>query len=76
MRMVSAYAIMANGGRHIEPSLDRPYPGPLRQDRLQARPAALPTAAIRTGGMGADIAELVDEREQVLDPMTAYRSPP
>ncbi len=36
MRMVSAYSVMANGGKQIKAVDDRPYPGPLRQDRLQA----------------------------------------
>ncbi|MCG6115172.1 MAG: penicillin-binding protein 1A [Mesorhizobium sp.] len=72
MRMVSAYAIMANGGRHIEPSLI---------DRIQDRygktvykhDQRLCHGCNSNGWNGADIAELVDEREQVLDPMTAYQ---
>ena len=39
--MVSAYSVMANGGAADQAVADRPHPGPLRQDRLQARRARL-----------------------------------
>ncbi|MGY6709640.1 MAG: penicillin-binding protein 1A [Rhizobiaceae bacterium] len=72
MRMVSAYAIMANGGRHIEPSLI---------DRIQDRygktvykhDQRLCHGCNSNGWNGSDLPELVDERDQVLDPMTAYQ---
>jgi len=72
MRMVSAYAIMANGGRYIEPSLI---------DRIQDRygktvykhDQRLCHGCNSNGWNGSDLPELVDEREQVLDPMTAYQ---
>ena len=72
MRMVSAYAIMANGGRHITPSLI---------DRIQDRygktvykhDQRLCHGCNANGWNGSDLPELVDERDQVLDPMTAYQ---
>jgi len=72
MRMVTAYAIMANGGKHIQPSLvdriqDRYGKTVFKHDRRECE------------GCTADEwrnqpeAQLVDNREQVLDPMTAYQ---
>ncbi|KAA0970556.1 penicillin-binding protein 1A [Aureimonas fodinaquatilis] len=72
MRMVSAYAVMANGGRSIEPSLI---------DRVQDRYGL---TVYKHDGRRCDTCsaldwenqpepELVDTREQVLDPMTAYQ---
>ncbi len=72
MRMVSAYAVMANGGRSIEPSLI---------DRIQDRYGR---NVYRHDNRRCDNCndrawdnqpepELVDTREQVLDPMTAYQ---
>ena len=34
MRMTTAYSMLANGGRRIKPTLDRPHPGPQRLDDL------------------------------------------
>ena len=72
MRMVSAYAVMANGGRQIQPSLI---------DRIQDRYGK--TVFKHDGRIchGCNAAEwqnqaepeLIDERDQVLDPMTAYQ---
>jgi penicillin-binding protein 1A len=72
MRMVSAYAIMANGGRHITPSL---------VDRIQDRygktvyrhDERICHGCNAASWNGQDEPELIDEREQVLDPMTAYQ---
>lgn len=72
MRMVSAYAIMANGGRHITPSL---------VDRIQDRygktvyrhDQRLCHGCNANGWNGQALPELIDEREQVLDSMTAYQ---
>ncbi|WP_062226200.1 penicillin-binding protein 1A [Aureimonas frigidaquae] len=72
MRMVSAYSVMANGGRSIEPSLI---------DRIQDRYGH---TVYRHDNRRCDNCnaqswdnqpepELVDTREQVLDPMTAYQ---
>ncbi|KFB10032.1 penicillin-binding protein 1A [Nitratireductor basaltis] len=72
MRMVSAYAIMANGGKHIEPSL---------VDRIQDRYGKTVykheqrecVGCVAEEWRGQPEPELVDNREQVLDPMTAYQ---
>ena len=73
MRMVTAYSMFANGGRRVKPTLiDR------IQDRYghtiyQARPARMPRLRRRTAGRTSPSRTLVDRREQVLDPMTAYQ---
>lgn len=72
MRMVSAYAIMANGGRSIKPSLI---------DRIQDRYGKTVFRHDDRGCEGCNASdwqnqpepELIDNAEQVLDPMTAYQ---
>ena len=72
LRMVSAYSVLANGGKRIKPSLiDR------IQDRYgktiykhEERFCADCQAA---NWIGQDEPELTDNRDQVLDPMTAYQ---
>jgi penicillin-binding protein 1A len=72
MRMVSAYAVMANGGRQIKPSLI---------DRIQDRYGKTVYRHDERGCEGCNAAEwnnqpepdLADNAEQVLDPMTAYQ---
>ncbi|MHB2265499.1 penicillin-binding protein 1A [Aliihoeflea sp. PC F10.4] len=72
MRMVSAYAVMANGGRYIQPSL---------VDRIQDRYGKTVFKHDQRVCHGCNAAtwesqsepELIDERDQVLDPMTAYQ---
>jgi penicillin-binding protein 1A len=72
MRMVSAYSVMANGGRQIKPSLI---------DRIQDRYGKTVFKHDERGCEGcvakewADQAEpeLIDTADQVLDPMTAYQ---
>ena len=72
MRMVSAYAVMANGGKYIQPSLI---------DRIQDRYGRTVYKHDQRECEGCDAEEwngqpepeLVDNREQVLDPMTAYQ---
>jgi penicillin-binding protein 1A len=72
LRMVSAYAVLANGGKQIKPSLiDR------IQDRYgktifrhEERTCENCNAA---DWENQDEPTLVDNREQVLDPMTAYQ---
>ncbi|MCT8989521.1 penicillin-binding protein 1A [Chelativorans sp. SCAU2101] len=72
MRMVTAYAIMANGGKAFTPTLiDR------IQDRYgktvykhDTRECIGCTAEVWNGQSEP---EIVDDREQVLDPMTAYQ---
>ncbi len=72
MRMVSAYAVLANGGKQIKPSLI---------DRIQDRYGKTifrheeRTCENCNAGdwQNQEEPELVDNREQVLDPMTAYQ---
>jgi penicillin-binding protein 1A len=72
MRMVNAYSIIANGGRRVQPTLI---------DRVQDRfgrtifkhDQRICAACNADDWKGQDEPELVDEREQVLDPMTAYQ---
>ncbi|MCO5065965.1 MAG: penicillin-binding protein 1A [Rhizobiaceae bacterium] len=72
MRMVSAYSVMANGGRQIKPSLI---------DRIQDRYGKTVFRHDERGCEGCAAQDwenqpepdLVDNAEQVLDPMTAYQ---
>lgn len=72
MRMVSAYSVMANGGRQIVPSLI---------DRIQDRYGKTVFKHDQRGcegcvageWQGQQEPELIDNAEQVLDPMTAYQ---
>ena len=72
MRMVSAYAVMANGGKQIRPSLI---------DRIQDRYGKTVYKHDERGCEGCVAEEwhnqpepkLIDNSEQVLDPMTAYQ---
>lgn len=72
MRMVTAYAVMANGGRSIEPSLidriqDRYGKTVFRHDQRTCENCNA------TSWHGQPEPELIDNAEQVLDPMTAYQ---
>ncbi|MDO6963045.1 penicillin-binding protein 1A [Rhizobium alvei] len=72
MRMVSAYSVLANGGKQIKPTLI---------DRIQDRygktifkhEESICQACNATEWTSQDEPEVVDNREQVLDPMTAYQ---
>ncbi|MGF7006822.1 penicillin-binding protein 1A [Aminobacter sp. BE322] len=72
MRMVSAYSVMANGGRQIKPSLI---------DRIQDRYGKTVykhdergcEGCVATEWANQPEPELIDNSEQVLDPMTAYQ---
>ncbi|MFN7101918.1 MAG: penicillin-binding protein 1A [Pseudorhizobium sp.] len=72
LRMVSAYAVIANGGKQIKPTVI---------DRIQDRygntifrhEERLCEGCNATAWTGQDEPVLVDNREQVLDPMTAYQ---
>jgi len=72
MRMVSAYSVMANGGKSIKPSLI---------DRIQDRYGKTVFKHDERGCEGCVATkwdnqpepELTDNSEQVLDPMTAYQ---
>ena len=72
LRMVSAYAVLANGGRQIKPSMiDR------IQDRygrtIYKQDSRLCDGCNATQWLNQDEPELVDTREIVLDPMTAFQ---
>ncbi|MDI6026780.1 penicillin-binding protein 1A [Corticibacterium sp. UT-5YL-CI-8] len=72
MRMVSAYSVMANGGRQIKPSLidriqDRYGKTVFKHDERGCE------GCVATEWDGQDEPELIDNSEQVLDPMTAYQ---
>jgi len=72
MRMASAYAVMANGGKQIKPSLI---------DRIQDRygktvykhDERICEGCVADEWSNQPEPELVDNAEQVLDPMTAYQ---
>ena len=72
MRMVSAYSVMANGGRQIKPSLidriqDRYGKTVFKHDERGCEGCVAPA------WQGQQEPELIDNAEQVLDPMTAYQ---
>jgi penicillin-binding protein 1A len=72
MRMVSAYAVMANGGKHIKPSLidriqDRYGKTVFKHDERSCE------SCVAASWENQPEPELVDNAEQVLDPMTAYQ---
>lgn len=72
LRMSGAYSIMANGGKQVEPSLiDRV------QDRYGKTIFKHDTRGCpecnATSWRGQAEPELIDNRDQVLDPMTAYQ---
>ena len=72
LRMVSAYAVFANGGRAIKPSIidriqDRYGKTIFRHDERGCGGCSA------TGWLNQDEPELSDNRDQVLDPMTAYQ---
>ncbi len=72
MRMVSAFSVMANGGKQIRPSII---------DRIQDRYGRTVfkhddrgcDGCVAESWVGQEEPEFVDNREQVLDPMTAYQ---
>jgi penicillin-binding protein 1A len=72
MRMTAAYATIANGGRKIVPTLidriqDRYGVTVFRHDQRQCQ------GCQAEGWIGQGEPRVVDNREQVLDPMTAYQ---
>ena len=71
-RMVSAYSMLANGGKRIKPTLidriqDRWGKTVFRHDERQCQGCDAPKWANQTEP------KLIDKREQVLDPLTAYQ---
>ena len=72
LRMTAAYAMFANGGKRVTPSVidriqDRTGKTIYRHDDRQC------LGCTATAWAGQDEPKLVDGREQVLDPMTAYQ---
>ncbi|MFD0917886.1 penicillin-binding protein 1A [Pseudahrensia aquimaris] len=72
MKMVAAYSVLANGGKQIKPSLiDR------IQDRygktIYKHDEQLCSACEASQWRNQEEPEIIDTREQVLDPMTAYQ---
>jgi penicillin-binding protein 1A len=73
LRLTTAYAMLVNGGKRITPSLidrvqDRDGRTIARADRRACRICRNPNAA-----PPGQVPDLPDEREQVLDPGTAYQ---
>ena len=73
LRMVSAYAMFANGGKRIKPTLidriqDRYGHTIYKHDARECRGCDAPE-----GWKNQSEPSLVDRREQVIDPMTAYQ---
>src|SRR6516165_7787618 len=73
MRMVTAYSMIANGGRRVKPTLidriqDRYGHTIFKHDARECRGCDAPA-----GWKNQPEPQLVDRREQVLDPMTAYQ---
>src|ERR1700686_797703 len=73
MRMVTAYSMFANGGRRVKATLidriqDRYGHTIFKHDARECRGCAAPG-----GRKNQPEPQLVDRREQVLDPMTAYQ---
>ena len=72
MRMVSAYSVMANGGRQIKPSLidriqDRYGKTVYKHDERACE------GCVSEEWKNQTEPELIDNADQVLDPMTAYQ---
>lgn len=72
LRMANAYSIIANGGRRVQPTLidrvqDRFGRTIFKHDQRMCQNCSADS------WLGQDEPELIDEREQVLDPMTAYQ---
>ena len=72
MRMVSGYAMMANGGKQIKPSLidriqDRYGKSVFKHDERGCE------GCVATSWSNQPEPELIDNADQVLDPMTAYQ---
>ena len=73
MRMVTAYSMLDNGGRRVKPTLidriqDRYGHTIFKHDARECRGCDAPD-----GWKGQPEPQLIDRREQVLDPMTAYQ---
>jgi len=72
LRMTSAYSMFVNGGRRIRPTMidriqDRTGKTIFQHDRREC------VGCLADAWQGQAEPEIVDEREQVLDPLTAYQ---
>lgn len=72
LRMTTAYSMIANGGRQVQPTLiDRV------QDRfgktIYKHDERICEGCLTDAWVGQDEPALIDNRDQVLDPMTAYQ---
>ena len=72
MRMVTGYSMLANGGRRIKPTLIDRIQDRTGQTIYRARRAPMHRLRAEKWN-GQDEPKLVDKREQVLDPLTAYQ---
>jgi penicillin-binding protein 1A len=72
MRMVSAYAVLANGGKQIKPSLIDRIQDRYGKTIFRHEERTCENCNANDWENQAE-PELVDNREQVLDPMTAYQ---
>ena len=71
--MTAAYAMFANGGKRVIADADRPRAGPHGKTIYRHDDRAMRRLRRRPPGRSQDEPKLVDSREQVLDPMTAYQ---
>ena len=72
LKMVGAYAVMANGGKQVTPSLIDRIQNRYGQTIFKHGGRACPECRA-TAWTGQDEPEIIDTRQQVLDPMTAYQ---
>ena len=72
LRMTAAYSMFVERRQADQADADRPHPGPLGPDDLPARRAPVRGLRRRQVHRPGE-PRLVDKREQVLDPLTAYQ---
>ncbi len=72
MRLVSAYAVLANGGKYINPSLIDRIQDRYGKTIFKHEERICETCSVEQW-RGQEEPVLKDNREQVLDPMTAYQ---
>nr|MBA2917339.1 penicillin-binding protein [Candidatus Liberibacter asiaticus] len=72
LRMVSAYAVFANGGKQIRPSFIDRIQNRYGKTIFNQEQRICDDCNYDTWN-GQDEPEIIDKREQVLDPMTAYQ---
>ncbi len=72
LKMISAYAVLANGGKQIKPSLIDRVQDRYGKTIFKHEERTCDACAV-TEWQNQEEPEVVDNREQVLDPMTAYQ---